>query len=328
MFSYRKVLGQAWKITKQYKKLWIFGFLAFLLSAGGEYKIITKLLNEEYGAGVYEKMVSSSIFLSPVFWADLYQLCLSNPKEGIAILLMIIMMAAVLFGLLWVCIRSQIALVKWTKNYLNSKNTDKKPSVWEELSTKDRSFWRVLGINILIDVVITFAFTLLSLPLILLYFQDSNLAILAYTIFFIIFLPLALSFSLIAKYAIVAIALEKKTLVASIENGCKLFKKNWLVSLEMALLLFLINFFIGLLGVLLLSAILLPIILTLLVFNLIFPLYLFVLVTFILLVIFAALLMTFQTASWTILYLELKNEGIKAKLERIFTSKKQKKAKK
>lgn len=328
MFSYRKTLSQAWNITKQHKKLWVFGLLAFLLSAGGEYKIITRLLNEEYGAGVYEKMVSSSIFLSPIFWADLYKLCLDKPKEGIAIILMIMMLAAVLFGLLWVCIRSQIALVKWTKNYLSTKNADKHPSVWEEISDKSVSFWRVLGINVLIDVVITFVFTLLSLPLILLYFQESSLAILAYTIFFIIFLPLALSFSLIARYAIAGVTLEKKTLVSSIENGYKIFKKNWLISLEMALLLFLINFFIGLLGVFVLSVILLPIILTLLLFSLTIPLYLFVLTTFILLVILAAILMTFQTASWTILYLELKNDGIKAKIERIFANKKPNKNKK
>ena len=70
-----------------------------------------------------------------------------------------------------------------------------------------------------------------------------------------------------------------------------------------------------------LSVILLPIILTLIIFNLIALLYLAVIFAFLVLIFAAAALMTFQTSAWTILFLELKQNGVKAKLERIFSKK-------
>ena len=318
MFSYRSVLGSAWTITKQHKKLWLFGFFAFLLSAGGEYQILTKILNEDYGAGFYEKMQSGSTLLSPSFWSNLCQVCYNQPKAGFGIVLLLILMAFLAFILLWICIKSQISLVKWTKTYLNNKNKEKRASFWEEVPASDNKFWSVLGLNITIKVLITLLFLLLSLPLIYLYFRDSGFAILVYTLFFIVFLPIAISLSLLIKYSIAYIVLEKQSFVKSLESGYELFRKNWLVSLEMAILLFLINFLIGLIATFILSVVLLPIILTLIIFKLLTPLYLITAFSFLFLVVTASALMTFQTSAWTILFLELKEKGAQAKLERIF----------
>ncbi|MEI6835215.1 MAG: hypothetical protein WCK59_00020 [Candidatus Falkowbacteria bacterium] len=321
MFSYRTILGSAWTITKQHKKLWIFGFLAFLLSAGGEYQILTKILNEDYGASVYDQVQSGSILLSSSFWSNLYQVCYTQPRVGLGLVLLIVLLLGIAFTLLWVCIKSQIALVKWTKNFLNSKNKAKNISVWAEISSNDKRFWTVLGLNIVFKILITTLFFFLSLPLIFLYFKDSNFAILIYTIFFVIFLPLAISMSLIIKYSIAGVILEKQSFVVASESGYRLFCKNWLVSLEMAILLFLINFLTSLLAIFVLSVVLLPIILTLIIFNLMVPLYLTIAVSFLIIIVTAAILMTFQTATWTILFLELKGNGVKAKLERIFDKK-------
>lgn len=321
MFSYRSVLGSAWTITKQHKKLWIFGFLAFFLSAGGEYQILTKILNEDYGAEFYEKITSGTTILSPTFWSDLTKVCTSDLRTGLLLIMLIVLMAALAFIILWICVRSQIALVKWTKTYLNAKNKDKKASIWEEITTHDKKFWPTLGLNIVIKVAITLAFSLLSIPLIFLYFKDSSFAILIYTLFFIVFLPLAISISLIIKYSIAGVVLEKQSFVQSIESGWKLFFKNWLVSLEMAILLFLINFVISLILIFILSFAFLPMMLALIIFNLPIILYTITFIAFAVLIITAAALMTFQTSAWTLLFLELQNSGAKAKLERIFAKK-------
>jgi len=321
MFSYRTVLGSAWTITKQHKKLWIFGFLAFLLSAGGEYQILTKILNEDYGVGVYEKMQTGSTMMSGPFWSNLLQVCYAQPRIGFGVALLMFLMAAVCFLIVWICIKSQIALVKWTKNYLAVKNKDKETSVWTEISSYNKNFWSVLGLNITIKIAITTLFFLLSLPLIFLYFKDSNFALLVYTLFFIVFIPIAISLSLIIKYSIASVVLEKQNFIQSLESGYNLFCRNWLVSLEMAILLFLINFLTGLVIMFVLSVVLLPIILTLIIFNLIIPLYVIIIFSFLILVLTAAILMTFQTSSWTILFLELQENKVKAKLERIFDKK-------
>jgi hypothetical protein len=63
-------------------------------------------------------------------------------------------------------------------------------------------------------------------------------------------------------------------------------------------------------------------ILTMLVFNFLTPLYLLIAIGFLVLVLTAAILMTFQTAVWTILFEDLKKEDVKAKLERVFKRRK------
>jgi hypothetical protein len=230
-------------------------------------------------------------------------------------------MAGLAFILLWLCVKSQVALVKWSKIFMASKNKEKHVSFWSEMFTRDRKFWPVLGLNIVLKVLISLLFLLLSLPLIFLYFKDSNFAILIYTLFFIVFLPIAISISLIVKYAIAYNVLEKHSFVKSVEAAYTLFCRNWLVSLEMAITLFLINFLIGLVAMFILSVVLLPIILTLIIFNALLPLYLVTIFSFLILILTAAVLMTFQTSSWTILFLELKTKGAEAKIERIFKKK-------
>jgi len=319
MFSYRTILGSAWAITKQHKKLWIFGFLAFLLSAGGEYQILTKILNEDYGASVFDKMQSGPILFSGSFWSQMYQVCATQPRVGLGLLLLTSLLILVAFFILWICVKAQIALVAWTKTYLAAKNKDKVSSVWTEISSSDKKFWPVLGLNIALKLFIYLLFFLLSLPLIFLYFRDSSFAILIYTLFFVVFLPAALSISLIIKYSMAGVILDKQSFVQSLESGHKLFCRHWLVSLEMAILLFLINFLAGLIIMFVLSVVLLPIILTLIVFNMLIPLYIITAFAFLILILTAAILMTFQTSAWTILFLELKGGAVKAKLERIFS---------
>jgi hypothetical protein len=321
MFSYRAVLGQAWTTTKHHKKLWLFGLLTFLLTAGGEYQILNKIINNDYGTGIFTSSSVKSIFLDSSFWKSLWQVCTTDPRSGLIVILMILLLAFVAFIFLWVSIRSQIALIKWTDNYRSAKNKEKKASFWEEIFTRNRKFWPVLWLNLLVYLAVWALFFFLSLPLFFLYVTDSSWSIVIYTVFFVIFLPLALSISLLIKYAIASVVLEKQSFVKALETGRHLFAKNWLVSLEMAILLFLINFLVSLICLFFLSIILLPVMLTLIIFNLPIPLYFLIIITFVFLALVAAILMAFQTAAWTLLYRELQGAGATAKLERIFSKK-------
>lgn len=322
MFSYQSILRQSWKITKQNKKLWIFGALALILSAGGEYQVLTKILNEDYGSGVYTKIQTGGGITDLSFWTDFGQLCASQPKLGFGLALLIALLLFVAFTILWVSVKSQVSIIQWVKAISTNKKKDQKISIWDGISKNDGKFWPVLGLNVIFKVGVNLLFFILSIPLIYLFFKQSDLAVLVYTIFFTIFLPIAISMALIVKYAIIFVVLEKTSFVKSIENGYKLFLKNWLVSLEVAILLFLINFLAGLVIIFILSVVVLPIILTLIIFNFILPLYSLVVIGFALLVLTAAILMTFQTTAWTILFEELKGKNATAKIERVFKRKK------
>jgi hypothetical protein len=323
MFSYRSILRQSWKITKQHKKLWIFGALALILSAGSEYQVLTKILNEDYGSGVYEKIQTGGGITDLSFWSDFGQLCASQPRLGLGLALLIALLTFVLFVVLWVSVKSQISLIKWVKtfNANNSKKKDQDISIWNGISECDGKFWPVLGLNVIFKVGINLLFFILSIPLLYLFFQESSFAILVYTIFFTVFLPIAISLALIIKYAIISVVVDKNSFVKSMEDGYKIFLKNWLVSLEIAILLFLINFLAGLVIIFVISILILPIILTLLIFNFLLPLYFLVIIAFAILIITAAILMTFQTTVWTILFEDLKAKKASAKLERVFKRK-------
>jgi len=112
------------------------------------------------------------------------------------------------------------------------------------LTSGHKKFWSVLGLNVIIKLLINAVLFLSTLPLLLIAVKDSGWFVLAYVILFIIFLPIAISLSLMLKYAIAYSVLENEKFIISVEKGWKLFINNWLISLEMSIVLFIINFLV------------------------------------------------------------------------------------
>ena len=151
--------------------------------------------------------------------------------------------------------------------------------------------------------------------------SDSYAFVITYTILFVVFVPIAVSLSLIIKYAISCRVLENKSVITSLENGWNLFKKNWLISLEVALILFIISFFSSFLILIIISILFFPLLWLSIVFSIGWLSFLMIFLSLVVAVLFGSLLTTFQIATWTDLYLHLKdNKGV-AKLERIFQKK-------
>jgi hypothetical protein len=176
----------------------------------------------------------------------------------------------------------------------------------------------MLALNIANHLFITFSFFIISLPLVFLLITSDAVLTLIYTILFLIFIPLALSIALTIKYALAARVLEGKSFVGSIMKGLEIFRNNWLVSLEMAIILFLINFAIGIATIAGIFLFFLPL------FVLSLQLYLPILtgISLVLMIgtmlVVASVLNTFQISSWTGLYLSLQDKKGRSKIERIF----------
>jgi len=326
MFSYRTILKQALNLSWKNKYLWLFGLFASLTIAGGsiEYQFITQsfgqgVLNSSF-QGLDELIGVAAIFQS--LYAGLIGLFSQNIIVIINSLTIILLALTLISVFVWLAISSQAAIVDIVKKLIvPSKKKIMEPSFRQGLSDGQKHFWPVLGLNIFIRLLISASFFIISLPLLLMMASNSYTFIIIYTILFVIFVPTALSLSLMVKYAISYTVLEDKSLVVSLEKGVSLFKKNWLISLEVALILFLISLFASFLLLLGMSVILLPIFITGLFLSATWLAYLAIFIAIMVLVIFGSFLTTFQITSWTNLYLHLHACKGVAKLERMFRKK-------
>jgi hypothetical protein len=168
-------------------------------------------------------------------------------------------------------------------------------------------------------------------PLVLALGTDSNQAtvIIAGLLSFIIFVPLAIIISFATKYGIAYTVLEQQPLGHALVNGWKLFWKNWLVSLEIALILFAIGLAVSI-GLVIVSMVVLIIIVSV---NTVLgtvgiPVLMgstgFVLLRFLssiialpLVLIIGAMLAVFQTSAWTLVFRHVTTRGLIPKLVRL-----------
>jgi len=322
MFSYRFFLKQAWSITKRYRYLWFFGIFASLTAVGGEYQIISQGLNNDPGGS----FVSMGIFMlynlfNPTFYASISSLAASNPAALWSLVAVLLLALALIIIMIYLAIVSQAALVEHSAQIILNKKKKTGLNINDGLVFGRKHFWDVLGLNIAGNLSITLSFLIISLPLVFLLVTDTAILALAYTLLFIIFVPISLSIAFIIKYAIAARVLENLSFIASIHKGWHIFQNNWLVSLEMALILFLVNFAAGVITIAAIFLFFLP----LLVLSLQLYLPMLTAISFILtlaaMIIAASVLNTFQISAWTGIYIHLQEKKGLSKLERIFQRK-------
>jgi hypothetical protein len=315
MNLYRTILSESWKITWSNKYLWFFGLFAALLG-GGEYDVIFKALSGETGTGIipgWQRISETGIFSSQAL-SNIGGILKTDPLSLLIPLIALLVVLAISVFLIWLSIVSQAALVNNSAAYLKNKKVDFKKG----LAAGTGKFWTVFGLNAGIRILIYILFLVIGLLAITASFKTI------YIIAFIIFIPVALALSFIAKYAVAYAVIQGKNFGGSIKNGCRLFADNWLVSLEMAFILFLINILIGLGLILIILALTIPFL------FLVTALYklasaagfwfiiAFASTLFLLIIAFVgAVLSSFQISAWTGLFVQLENKGGESKLVRM-----------
>jgi len=322
MFSYRTLLKQAWITAWRHKYLWFLGLFASLVAGSGtwEYQIITQNLGQNPIEGSYLRL-GSVLTIGDVlknFFSGLSHLFQNDFWTMLNVLSVLLVTAILLISFIWLAVTSQAALVGDVKKILTAKKKPSDLSIRTGLSEGHKHFWPVLGLNIFVKILIYFAFFIIGLPLLFMVISNSLVLFAVYIIIFVIFIPIAMSLSLFIKYAIAYRVIENTSFIVSLEKGAALFRKHWLVSLEMAVMLFLINFLLSGIALVFFALFLLPLLFLGLIFNLYWLIILIMFLAIALVVIFGSFLTTFQIASWTNLFLCLKEKGGLAKLERLF----------
>jgi len=315
---YRSILKHAWKITKKYKFLWIFGIFALWLGNGGEIRIFFETLDfiKRFAAdNISGIFVNLFPFISFFEGSDF-----SSILTGIIFTL--IFLIFLLLGL-WLVVVSQTAIIQFT----NATSDKKELRFKDVLKSSIPHFLPVLGLNLLSVIFVTvLVFSLLLPALLIVVSMGGKFALLLSILIWVIFLPLAAIISFVMKYAINFLLIKKEKFLDSISKAWILFKSNWLVSIEMALAILVINALVGLVIIYLSLAFVgsydqIELLVVYALNNQIFDLVLFNILPLVIISLFlGSLLAVFQTVAWTLLFKKLISGKRYSKLIRLVTS--------
>jgi hypothetical protein len=330
MFLYRDVLKKSVSIAWNHKNLWFFGIFASLLGGLGQYTMSLSNSPEDWSANIFSALATffengNGDMLHN--WLHLFQ---TNMLSAAVLTLFIILIAAFFLFLLWLAVVSQIGLFNNAAMIIRGGSRREAMPIKHGIQKGNENFWPVLCLNILGSALTCFFSALIGLPLVFLTPYASSWVFLLYVLLFLIFIPLSLSVSFFVKYGIAYVVIKDRKFVDSLKDGFRLFNKYWLISLEMALILFIIDF----LSIFFLAVSLMALAIPYIFATRVIALSFFVLtgwagflaisaaigifLALSLLILMAAFLTTFKTAVWTDIFINLvEKKGGTAKLERL-----------
>lgn len=317
---YRNILKQAWQLTWRNKYLWWFGIFAALLGNGGEFEILFNNSGASPGQVLFpawQRIFSTGIFSGHTL-ANIGNLLRQDTLNMIFVLAACLIVLAVCLFLIWLVIVSQAAVV----NNSAAAIKQKKNTLRDGFNSGILNFWPVLTLNIIIKIIIYILLVAVSLPAI--FYQGNFNAKLFYIFALVVIAPVAIILSFIIKYAVAYAVINKSRIMPAIKQSWRLFKENWLISFEMAIILFFINLLVGLAIVLAILVLAVPFLFLGLIFYYSFSLAgswliaILAFTSFLFIVVSAgAALAVFQISSWTGLFLELEKRGGTSKLVRM-----------
>jgi hypothetical protein len=239
---YRPILKVAWQNLWKAKYLWFFGFFAALVGNSGEFNLTINNFSA-LSDGVASLSSFKELYIKGLagsFGSNLVGLFTNFSASAIVL---IVILLAVLIFLIWLSVSAQAGLL-----FGAYKEYRKQPSDFASTFRAGRqNFWQILGLNVIGKVVVWGILLVLGLPLVLIYINQSSSV--AQTIFiiiaFIVLIPISIIVSFIIKYASIFVVVRKDKIGVALKNSWKLFLENWLVSIEMAILLFLVSIATG-----------------------------------------------------------------------------------
>lgn len=316
---YRDIFKRAFFITLHNRFLWIFGFFATFLGLGSIYEL------------VINKSLQNSAFFMNISYrlsdATLSGLLISANLNKIKILNLILFVGAAILCLalaaafIWLAISSLGSLIYAAKNL----DLKKKIDFIKSFKKAKEKFWRLLSIN-LAGKILIFAFLFITGWLFSLILLNSSLAkALLFFAIYLILTAVSLAISFLTIYASCFAVLKTGNIKKSIINSCRLFKENWVVSAESAVIMFLLNLAVKVILFLTLIIFSIPFMLLLVIFYYsaataapAILIGIWILFSVLLMVFIGSFFSAFQIVAWTLIFDRISKGGVLSKLHRIF----------
>lgn len=318
-FLYRDILKKAFVVTLKHPFLWVFGFFTTFLGLGSIYEVVFK--NAANQSSLFGKFGAKITSISVSGWfigENLNEFTLGNILFLLGSLLVVV---AVFLFVLWLSINSFGGLIH-SANLLDRK---KKTTFQKGFLMGKEKFWKLLAVNVVGKILIFLLLILTGGTLSFFLLKNSITDALLYFFSFLVFIAVSLLISFLIIYASAYIMLKSKGVLESIHDGWELFKKNWVVSIEAAAILFLINILAKIALTLIIVALSVPFMLLLLLgysmslkFLPIILLALWIIAAVFAMIIIGSFFASFQIVAWTLLFDKISKGGVLSKLYRIF----------
>jgi hypothetical protein len=300
---YRTIVRNAVRIAWRYKFLWFFGLFASFAANGEEYDILVRNIStvEQMQANLEKIGRLRDSGQLAVGWSNITGYLGDNLFFSALIGLVVL---ALFFLVIWLITVSQASIIAAAARTERKEKVDFLDLVWNG----HRYFWKIFLVNLYAKIILYGLLLLVGIPLTILFLNTGTAAygITVSLVTFVVLVPLAMIFSFVTKYASAYIVIQGLSANKAFGEAWKLFFKNWLVSLEMALMLFLINFSVMIVTIAILGFAQLP-------FSQIgFLFFMF------LILLAGSVLASFQFSAWTLLFFRLLEGKGFAKLTRVF----------
>ncbi len=317
MQLYKTIFRQSWEITKRHRVLWLFGF--FLLFWSGKGLDIELFFTEVHHFGARLSPLRPE-FWQASYWQTLFSTMADSTATGVGVLLLLLAIACFV---LFVIMSSQIALVDAFAVF-RGKDSGSRYSLDHALQASGRHMLTVLGINVAGKAVSYGLLAIASSPL---FFANIAASKFIYTVFlYVLLMPAVVFVSILTKYAVNAAIIEELPLTKAYKRSWEVLSQNIGVSLEFAVLAFLVFlavnvfavtvaalatipfFFLGMLIAFTISSIA----------GLYTHLYFFYVLAVFAVVFTAAVFSAWHFGNWTLLFLELTKGSRRSKIHRLF----------
>lgn len=254
---YRVILRDAWQAVRSRKDLWFWGIFAALLGSAGEYHFMMKTLGQVANQQAFTTEAINFLQAPPLTfdtWRALGVAFSSNLTATFTLLIIVLAIIAIVGFLLWLVIGSVVALIKAGSAAANGKTI---PNLSEGMKAAHTHFGSTL---------VLFAFgrmitTLLVAVLVLfgtLAARDLLVGGPMFVVAFLMLVPALFAVSFAVRFAVCAVVIDDSPLLTAIGRAKELVRAHWLVSLELALILSLINIAVGLVLVALTALLVIP----------------------------------------------------------------------
>lgn len=244
MGMYRDIIKTSWRASWHHKYLWIFGIFASIFSSGGAGA--WALLVNNYA--VLQDQATQVNELKGLYNDKLLQAVAGNIftffTKPSALSILAILAIVIFFALfIWLAIASQGALISGSARVIQND----KASIEEDFRVGNRTFFKVLGLQVLGRLASYGSLLIIGTPLLALYLSNNNeiFPLIFSILSFVVLMPIGVVIFFILLFASIYVVVYKLGFLQSIEKAWHLFKHNWLSSLEFAFVLFLVNLLVG-----------------------------------------------------------------------------------
>ncbi|MBT3817274.1 MAG: hypothetical protein HOG08_02920 [Candidatus Magasanikbacteria bacterium] len=316
--TYRKALSHAWRVVRYHPSLWVFGLFSLFLGQMGLLDFFTSISMAEKKYELYPLLFDLPELWN-VFLEFLGSIQLSADGWIWLVWLVLFFISAWVF-FLFISVTSQGALISGISQSLKRGKFHhvKIDKAWHAGLTH---FWRLLGLNALKKCILGLLATSIGFATYNVFVSYSAIDGIVFVLLFLLATIVGMILSLLVIYAAGYVVIEEYSFTKSIEAAWKLFLDHWLVSLEVGLMVLLLNVAIVLAAIVLvvlfviemgLVFVLSTIVSSLVIWKI--GLFISTLLLIVLFAIIGSLFSVYVTSVWTYLFLKMHKTGLKSRV--------------